>query len=250
MAVREYDIKGFDRVRLSGPFDFDIVPDQHFHVSVKQSRFQKVLVVREGDTLNVRLALLYSILGLMAGRRSQVQLSLPELREVQAAGTSRGNIGNFNTTHDFSLSLAGASQVNLGNITAGDVTNNIVGSSQLNIKRLAGNKMEINIVGASRLEGELELKSDLQLKITGASKLEASGKAANLSLNMAGASQASLANLSVQNARVKLVGASRAVVNPGGQLDADLLGASTLNWLGNPTMGNIRSVGASTMGKV
>jgi hypothetical protein len=250
MTAKEYDIKGFDRVRLVGPFDFDIVPDQHFHINISQSRFQKVLGVREGDTLNIRLALRYSILGLMAGRRSQVQISLPELREVQVAGSSRGNIGNFNTTHDFNLSLAGASQVNLGNITAGDVTNNIVGSSQLNIKRLVGNKMEINIVGASRLEGELQLKSDLQLKITGASKLEASGRAANLYLNMAGASQASLANLSVQNARVRLVRGSRAVVNPAGQLDADLVGASSLNWLGNPTMGNIHSVGTSTMGKV
>jgi hypothetical protein len=249
MTVKEYDIKGFDRVRLSGPFDFDIVPNQHFHISVRPSHFQRVLVVREGDTLNIRLAWLYSMLGLVAGRRSQVQISMPELREVRAAGASLGNIGDFNTTHDFRLSLAGASQVNLGNITAADITQNIVGSSQLCVKHLVGNKMEINLVGASRFKDQLELTSDLHLKITGASKLETSGQAANLSLNMTGASQASLANLSVQNARVKLVGASRAVVNPGGQLDADLVGASTLNWLGNPTMGNIYSAGASTIGK-
>ena len=53
----------------------------------------------------------------------------------------------------------------------------------------------------------------------------------------------------VNNADVRLSGATSGTVNLNGRLDADLSGASKLSYLGEPTMGNINTSGASTLSK-
>ena len=54
----------------------------------------------------------------------------------------------------------------------------------------------------------------------------------------------------VHNADVKLSGASQATVNLDGRLDADLSGASHLEYIGEPTMGVMTTSGASTVSRI
>jgi len=88
---------------------------------------------------------------------------------------------------------------------------------------------------------------DVRLGASGASRITLSGKGRKMALEISGASQGNLQDFVVADAAVELSGASRATVNATGKLDADVSGASALRYTGNPTMGSVKSSGASTI---
>ena len=53
----------------------------------------------------------------------------------------------------------------------------------------------------------------------------------------------------VNDADVEFSGASSGTINLSGRLDADISGASRLYYIGEPTMGNINTSGASSLSK-
>ena len=53
----------------------------------------------------------------------------------------------------------------------------------------------------------------------------------------------------VNNADIRFSGASTGTVNLDGRLDADLDGASKLEYIGEPTMGTVNTSGASKLSK-
>ena len=58
-----------------------------------------------------------------------------------------------------------------------------------------------------------------------------------------------MADFTVNNADVSLSGASDGTINLSGRLDADLSGASRLEYIGEPTLGDMNITGASTLKK-
>jgi hypothetical protein len=247
-VTKTYDFKGFDRIRIRGPFDIEIKRIDGFSIRVDADILKPVQVSKNGDTLEVGLPWYYYLWGFIAAwNRASVRINLPELHELRLSGAASGTVDNFSTTHDISLSLAGASRLDLGTLECGNALIRLTGASRINLKTIKTDRVDMDIVGASRLKGELAATGEVRLKMAGASQAEFEGRANSLKLDIAGAGRASLSNLSVKSARVRLVGASKAVVNVEGRLDAELAGASDLSWVGNPIMGDIKSVGASQL---
>jgi hypothetical protein len=112
----------------------------------------------------------------------------------------------------------------------------------------SGEGLDTKVSGASQLHGDIEA-GDARFNVSGASRITLSGKGQKMALEASGASQADLSNFAVSEAAVEISGASKAVVNVSGKLDANVSGASTLRYVGNPTMGSINSSGASTIGR-
>jgi hypothetical protein len=248
MATREYDNQDYRRRRISGPLEIDIRPGD-YHLSVTTDPFKQVLVAQSGETLEVRLAWLHSVLGVFTGfSRPSLRITLPELMELRLSGAARGEVGDF-TVPGFSLEVSGASQIRFGRLSASGFELKATGASVLDFKELSGNSARFDVASASRLMGGLKLSRDARFRLAGASQLDMFGEADSAEIDAAGASRVTLGGLSVHDARVKLVGASRAVVKLDGRLDASLAGASRLSWYGNPTMGDISAVGASTIKK-
>jgi hypothetical protein len=106
--------------------------------------------------------------------------------------------------------------------------------------------LNANLSGASGLDGQIEA-GDVRFQVSGASRVALSGKGQKMVLELSGASQGNLENFVVSEAVVEASGASRATVNVTGKLDADVSGASALRYTGNPTMGSVKSSGASTI---
>ncbi len=246
MATKEYSNQGFRRLSISGPFEVDIRRGD-YRVSITTDPFKRVVVVQEGETLDIRLAWLYSLLGFLTWyTRPSIRITMPELAGLRLAGASRGEVGDF-AMGDFRLEATGASQLRLGNLTVASFELKAVGASVLDFKEVSGERARLELTGASRVTGALKLAGDMRLRLVGASQVDMYGGAQDAEVDAAGASKVTLDNFNLHDARVKLVGASRAVVKLDGRLDASLAGASTLNWYGNPTMGDISAVGASTI---
>ena len=107
---------------------------------------------------------------------------------------------------------------------------------------------DITVSGASRVTGDITA-GDVEFGISGASTIELQGSGSDIDANVSGASHFNLEAFTVDNADVNLSGASSGTVNLSGKLDANLSGASTLLYIGEPTMGDINTSGASTISR-
>ena len=105
------------------------------------------------------------------------------------------------------------------------------------------------VSGASRLDMQNFHVGNIKIEVSGASTLVAEGSGSDLVSIVEGASRLDLTNFAVNNAEVDVSGASQATINLNGKLDALVSGASSLYYIGQPTMGNIETSGNSTVNK-
>ncbi len=140
---------------------------------------------------------------------AKAEISMPVIDDVALSGATRGTMDEFTSDSQFVAKISGASSL--------DITN-------------------------TQLE-------DFIVELSGASRLTGQGIGGDLTCDVSGASNLDLENFQANNANMDLSGASYAVVNPSGTLDADVSGASTLQYVGNPTLGTIDTSGASTVNK-
>jgi len=106
--------------------------------------------------------------------------------------------------------------------------------------------VDIKVSGASKVTGDITA-GNAEFDISGASTVQLEGSANDMVADVEGASRFNLGGFAVNNANVSLSGASTGTVNLNGKLDADLSGASKLEYIGEPTMGTINTSGASTI---
>ena len=111
-----------------------------------------------------------------------------------------------------------------------------------------GEDLSITVSGASRVTGEMTT-GDIGFDVSGASSIQLEGSAGDMMAVVSGASRLNLDDFTVENANVNISGASSGTINLNGRLDASLSGASRLFYIGEPTMGDINTSGASTISK-
>jgi hypothetical protein len=108
--------------------------------------------------------------------------------------------------------------------------------------------VDITVSGASRVTGDITA-GNVEFDISGASTIQLEGSANDMVASVSGASSFNLGDFTVNNADVDFSGATSGTINLNGRLDADLSGASKLWYIGEPTMGDINTSGASTISK-
>jgi hypothetical protein len=108
--------------------------------------------------------------------------------------------------------------------------------------------LEIKVSGASKVTGDI-IAGNVEFNISGASNIQLEGSANDLDAGVSGASHLNLDDFIVNNADVNMSGASSGTVNLNGRLDANLSGASTLWYIGEPTSTDINTSGGSTVSK-
>jgi len=108
--------------------------------------------------------------------------------------------------------------------------------------------LNVDLSGASHLRGDIEA-GDAWFAVSGASQMNLTGSAEDVVINASGASQVDLSAFPVADAHVDASGASKATVNPSGQLDVDASGASHVYYVGSPTLGKIDTSGASSVNR-
>jgi len=107
---------------------------------------------------------------------------------------------------------------------------------------------KLDMSGASSLEGDITA-GNADFDVSGASRIRLHGSSRDAVIRASGANRIDLQNFTIENAAVKLSGASRLSANVSGRLDARLSGASYFGWRGEPVMGDIRTSGAARLSK-
>ena len=160
----------------------------------------------------------------------RAEITMPDLYVLELSGATRGTVDGFSSTHNMVIEVSGANSLDLADMSTGDVV--------------------VEVSGASDAEGDLTVSGDAQFTVLGASSLKLDGEANNLQVDeCSGGSTIDLSNFPVNNAMVDLSGASRGIVSLDGRLDANISGASRLEYIGEPTIGDINTSGSSSISK-
>jgi hypothetical protein len=140
---------------------------------------------------------------------AKAKITMPKLSLFDLSGATKGTADGFNNEEQFVARVSGASFLEMTNFEAGD----------------------------------------LDLELSGASHLTASGTGDDLVSDVSGASNLDLTSFPINDANVVLSGGSHITLNLDGRLDVDASGGSNLEYIGDPTMGNINTSGLSSVKK-
>lgn len=223
MATWEYELSDFTSINVSSAFTVDISQSDSYRVSITAN--ENLL-----DYLDVRQVGKTLYLGLKRASYTNIRyestITLPELLRLGLSSASKGSVSGFSSSSALEFNVSGASSLTIAAVTAGGT--------------------ECNISGASRVNGAMET-GDCDFDLSGASTIELDGSGSDTGIYASGASKVELADFPINNAEVSLSGASEAILNLSGRLDANLLGYSHIKYLGEPTLGSIRTSGGSTV---
>ena len=229
VVTAEKDFTNFSFVEVEGTFEVEITKSDLFSITISadDSFFDYIAVSKEGETLRIYLNPRHTFTDFtLQARILKAEITMPALYGLQLSGASQGIVSGFKSLEDFSFDISGASSVNIVDTEVGDVA--------------------FKVSGSSKITGNMNAE-DATFEVSGANGIELEGSAKNIILNASGASKVDLADFPLNDANIKLSGASEVTVHAKGRLDAALSDASRLNFLGNPTMGNISVSGASTI---
>jgi hypothetical protein len=207
MKTEEFDFKGFTRVEVGGIFDVEIAPSEGYRVSVTSEEKRYKHVRVAHDGDTLRIRHDVHFWGWFSGM------------ERPKAFVTMPFIQE--------LSLSGASRVRINGFPLLE-------------------SLRLRLTGVSSLSGEIKAKAT-EFNLLGAGSVMLRGSANTVTIRASGASRIELADFTMHDADVRLNGASYGTVNLDGTLNARLIGASTLYWVGKPTMGDVKTLGFSSL---
>jgi len=226
LVTQEMDFSDFTRLDISSAFTVDITRGDSYRVSITadDNLFSYLNVYKVGNTLHVGLN--PSAAYIRTTQRAVIVM--PDLERLDLSGASSGRVRGFSVNHLMEIELSGTSSLAIANMAAG--------------------RTRIEVSGTSDVSGNIDT-AECIFKVTGASNVVLTGAAEHLDIEVSGASKVDLSRLPGEDAEVILSGPSNAIINTGGRLDAELSGASLLEYTGNSIMGDINIGGGARLSR-
>jgi hypothetical protein len=220
MVDQDYAFTDFDSIEVTSAFEYEIYYSESYSVtgSIRENLINGLDIRQVGNTVKVGLKP-----GSYSNADARVVISLPVLKKLEVSSASRGSVSGFESGADFDLKVSGASRLEID---------------------MAADKITANISGASKVTGSMELQA-ARFIVTGASRCDLTGSAGRVMVEAAGASRVDMSGFVAQGVDVNISGASRATVNTNGDLSVEMSGASTLDYLGKPSLNLVSITGAS-----
>lgn len=224
LTTQDMEYADFTKIEVGYAFDVEITRANSYlvRITIDEELYEYLVVDQRGDTLYIRMKPNY----IYANATRKALITLPDLHGLELSGASKGNISGFSSSHSMDFELSGASQMDISDMTAGDVS--------------------LDLSGASKASGRIDI-ADGMFDLSGASSLELVGSANDIDIDASGASRVGFSDFSVFDIDIDLSGASSATIDVSGRLDCSLSGASRLYYTGNPTLGSIETSGGSTI---
>jgi len=222
-TTRNYDFTDFTSIEIGHAFKLEVTRADTYSISISadESTFDHIEVTKTGNKLEIGMGNVF----ISFHRAPRVKITMPELRGLDMSGASEGNVTGFKSSQDFNLVLSGASELDFDMETGG---------------------FKCEVSGASRVTGNLKSSSS-NINLSGASRIDLAGSGGNIRLDASGASHADLANFTVNDGDIDFSGASSASLDINGTLDADLSGASSVRYSGDPKLGEFNITGGSSL---
>ena len=108
-TTRNYDFTDFTSIEIGYAFELEVIPADTYSISINasESTFDRIEVTKSGDKLKIGIdSLLFH-----SYRSPRAKITMPEVKGLYISGASEGNVSGFSSSHDFELTLSGASEL-------------------------------------------------------------------------------------------------------------------------------------------
>jgi hypothetical protein len=229
VVTEKKDVSNFNALDIGSAFEVDIRQSDTYSLTLHadESYIDYIEVTQTGNLLKIYLSPRHIFTDFTLGDRElRAEITLPDISQLVVSGATKGTVTGFSSHSSLGVVVSGASTLKMDSIAAG-IT-------------------DIEVSGASTLTGNLTA-STVNFIISGASSLELSGTADIAGMEVSGASHAQLEKFKTQAVTANVNGASSATINVEQTLNVEVSGASSLYFIGNPTLGTTTISGASTI---
>lgn len=251
---RAVDVGYFDRLDISGAVRVTIEPGNTpwARVTAAESVMSAVRVERSGETLH---------LGWQGDNLTWLkpwdwfdnhdvlfEVRLPALKALTVSGASDVVLADMRSG-ELDLNVSGASKIRAGNVVFESVKAQLSGAADIDIEALEAGEVAWRVWGSSNTGFDRLKARALAVDAAGASDFQVfgSGSVQSLIVNVAGAAGYYGHKLKADEAVVKAVGASRAEVHAARSLKAESIGASNVEYSGNPVGVEIGASGVAAV---
>ncbi|AKG52770.1 hypothetical protein DGWBC_0079 [Dehalogenimonas sp. WBC-2] len=173
MSRKEFDLSGFTAVEARNALKLEISYGDSYTVAIDADKeiIDEVKVEMAGDKLKAKLVTRWGHLGMLFKQTPSPRLiiTMPQLKYLELAAATRGNITGFSGVDSFQAVLAGASRLT-GDIECRELK---LEGGAASFFELTGSAATLNIglSGTSHANLEKMVTGDTQAKLAGASSL-------------------------------------------------------------------------------
>ncbi|MBN1693536.1 MAG: DUF2807 domain-containing protein [Dehalococcoidales bacterium] len=226
ITTRYYNYTDFTGIDVGHAFEVTVTQSDNYSISITagENAFEHIDVNKDGSTLVIGVDT-WAINWFVSPK---LTVTMPVLNQLELSGASKGSASGFRSSNDLSVHLSGASELDL-DMETGDFF--------------------AEISGASKITGHL-IASSSDFDLSGASYTGLTGSGGDARIEASGASRVELLDFAISNTEIDFSGASRATINVNGVLDVSLSGASSLEYSGSPSMGEMDISGASSINRI
>lgn len=231
-TVREYDLKDFRNVYISGSHEAIIVPGDEFKITAsgREKDIDRLDLSVKDEQLKIKSSSPTGICLFCNFRGVDFEIIMPELDKIALSGATRITASNF-SSEDFEAILSGASEANLQVITNNFVSE-LSGASKLEFVG-SSSAMTTEMSGASKIIFDVNDLNIFEIKMSGASKAEMHGRTEVLKAEMSGASKIFGFDFLVDEANIEASGASKAELTVSKKLFVDADSGSKIYYRGD-----------------
>ena len=185
---RSYQVAGFDRLSVAGPYEVNVVTGGPVGVTAKGGShlLDETDVIVEGNTLKIQ-----------PKKKKGVRWSW---RDGKAVFT-------VNAAALHGVSMAGSGGVKVDKV-AGDFDGEVAGSGELNVGQIAGGKVKFDIAGSGGVE--------------------AAGRADTVDISIAGSGDVKLGALAARSAEVSIAGSGNIQPNASESANVSIMGSGNV----------------------
>jgi serine/threonine-protein kinase len=223
--VKNWDVAGFTRIQIRSTFHATISKGKTFKVTTTadDNVMPAVQVEKDKDVLKIGLEKDRSF---QLKKPLEAEIVLPELAALGLSGACQGELKGFDSETDVTINISGSSKLkgSLGTAKAklgvsGASSISLTGaaqiaqleasgSSHLTLPEFVVKQGALDVSGASNAEITIRSTEPFVAKVSGSSKLHGNIEAADIALEVRGASHATLQG-TARNARIIVEGSSR-----------------------------------------
>jgi len=229
IITEKKDVKDFTMLDIGSAFEVDIKKSDTYSLTIEaeENLIDYIEVTQTGTSLRIYLSPRHLFTDFtLANRKMKAVITMPNLYGLALSGASKGTVTGFSSQANLNLEASGATTLKLENMAAGNT--------------------QIEVSGASTMTGNLTA-ADVNFVVSGASTLNLSGSATVMVVEISGASRADLEQFKTKIVTSEVSGASQATIHVEQALNVEVSGASSLYFVGNPTLGTTNISGASTI---
>ena len=173
---RQYQVGGFTRIEVAGPYDVDVRTGSAVSVSARGSEklLERTVVEVKGDRLLIRPDKdnWWSHMGWKRDYKASFTVTLPQISGAAIAGSGDVRVGDIKGD-SFDGSIAGSGALHLGSLDVKTLTLSIAGSGDARAAGGRAAKASYEIAGSGEVDAGAVQTTDVNVSIAGSGDVRA-----------------------------------------------------------------------------